>query len=81
MSLINVNLIDGSDLIGSVKFDKVDEDEEVIERKFGTTISLRAVLEELYGNRFLMGSVELNIDFDKSGEILSIEFYSQNISG
>lgn len=73
MTTVEMHIQEGSIFAGSFVVDRLDEEEELVERKFKKTLCLGQILEQVSGGKLNTSHVEVNLDFDTNGELMSIE--------
>ena len=76
MSKIVINTTDQESITGIIRVDKLDDAEEIIERKFSGGLCVSDLVKQFSKGKYTLGTLEINLDFDENGELVQIEFYS-----
>lgn len=71
-----IDLAAGDDVVGIIRLLELDTDEEVVPRAVASGVNLGELLRQASNGSLSLGQLEVNLDFDSDGRLVSLEFYN-----
>lgn len=76
MAIMKLKIQSGESVTGVIELEKLDGQDDVIERKVSKGVCLSDILRSSSNGQLSMGELEINLDFDEHGQLVQVEFYT-----